>query len=201
MDVLAVTIWSDFTCPFCYVGLARAQWLEREHGAQVTWLPFFLHPEYPPEGLPRSDLERRYGPGVHEHTQRLVEAAGLTYNPSPRLPNTLHAHQVTELARDRGLHDPVHHRLMHGYWSEQADLGDDETLLDLASEAGLDRDEAASALAEGRYSDRLVGSTQDANRLGINAVPAFVLDNRLLVLGAQPEEAFEQAVAQLEGPS
>ena len=105
---------------------------------------------------------------------------------------------MTELARDRGLHDAVHSRLMHGYWSEEKDLGDDETLLDLAAEAGLDREEAADTLAERRYSDRIVASTQDANRLGINAIPAFVLDRRLLVLGAQPEEAFEQAVAQLQ---
>ena len=49
-----------------------------------------------------------------------------------------------------------------------------------------------------RYADRIVASTQDANRLGINAIPAFVLDRRLLVLGAQPEDAFEQAVAQLQ---
>jgi predicted DsbA family dithiol-disulfide isomerase len=163
----------------------------------VDWLPFFLHPEYPAEGVPRSDLERRYGPGIHEHTRRVVEAAGLTFDPSPRLPNTLHALQVTELARDHGLHDPVHRRLMHGYWSEQKDLGDDEVLLQLAGDAGLDRDEAAAAVAEGRYADRVAASTQDANRLGINAIPAFVLDRRLLVLGAQPEEAFEQAVAQL----
>jgi predicted DsbA family dithiol-disulfide isomerase len=70
-------------------------------------------------------------------------------------------------------------------------------LLDLVAEAGLDRDEAAEVVAEGRYSDRVVASTQDANRLGINAIPAFVLDRRLLVLGAQPEDAFAQAVAQL----
>jgi predicted DsbA family dithiol-disulfide isomerase len=147
--------------------------------------------------VPRSDLERRYGPGVHEHTRRLVEAAGLTFDPSPKLPNTLNALLVTELARDQGLHDPVHARLMHGYWSERKDLGDRDVLLDLVEEAGLERGEAAAVIAERRYADRVVGSTQDANRLGINAVPAFVLDNRLLVLGAQPEEAFEQAVAQL----
>jgi protein disulfide-isomerase len=127
----------------------------------------------------------------------MVEAAGLTYDPSPTLPNTLHALVVTELARDRGLHDPVHTRLMHAYWSEGRDLGDDEVLLDLVAEAGLDRVEAEAALAERRYSDRVIASTQEANRIGVNAVPAFVLDRRLLVLGAQPEEAFEQAVAQL----
>jgi predicted DsbA family dithiol-disulfide isomerase len=87
---------------------------------------------------------------------------------------------------------------MHAYWSEGRDLGDDEALLDLVAEAGLDREEAADVIAERRYADRVVASTQDANRLGINAIPAFVLDRRLLVLGAQPEDAFERAVAQLQ---
>jgi predicted DsbA family dithiol-disulfide isomerase len=127
----------------------------------------------------------------------MVEAAGLTFAPSPKLPHTLHALQVTELARDRDLHEPVHTRLMHAYWSEEADLGNDDVLLDLVVEAGLDRDEAAAVIADGAYADRVAQSTQDANRLGINAIPAFVLDRRLLVLGAQPEQVFEQAVAQL----
>ena len=126
----------------------------------------------------------------------MVEGAGLTFAPSSKLPNTLHALQVTELARDRDLHEPVHTRLMHAYWSEEADLGNDEVLLDLVAEAGLDRDEAAAVIADGRYADRVAQSTQDANRLGINAIPAFVLDRRLLVLGAQSEELFERAVAQ-----
>jgi predicted DsbA family dithiol-disulfide isomerase len=104
---------------------------------------------------------------------------------------------VTELARDRGLHEPVHTRLMHAYWSEGRDLGDDDVLLELVTEAGLDRDEAAETIAEDRYVDRVTASTQEANRIGINAIPAFVLDRRLLVLGAQPEMVFEQAVNQL----
>jgi predicted DsbA family dithiol-disulfide isomerase len=163
----------------------------------VEWLPFFLHPEYPEEGLERTDLERRYGPGIHGHTQRVLEAAGLTYNPASTLPNTLHALQVTELARDRGLHEPVHRRLLDAYWAEARDIGDDEVLLGLVAEVGLDRDEAAETIAAGRYADRIATATKEANRLGIHAIPAFVLGGRLLVLGAQPEDVFEQAVAQL----
>jgi predicted DsbA family dithiol-disulfide isomerase len=86
---------------------------------------------------------------------------------------------------------------MHAYWSQGQDLGDDDVLLDLVAEAGLHRDEAAAVLMDGRYSDEVVASTREANRLGINAIPAFVLDRRLLVLGAQPEALFEQAVRQL----
>ena len=129
----------------------------------------------------------------------MIESAGLTFNPSASLPNTLHALKVTELARDVGLHEPVHTRLMHAYWSEGKDLGDDETLIDLVAEVGLDRDEAAGVIAEGRYADRIAASTQEANRLGIYAIPAFILGHRLVVMGAQPEELFEQAVEQLEG--
>jgi len=131
----------------------------------------------------------------------VIEAAGLTYAPAPTLPNTLHALQVTELARDRGLHEPVHTRLMHAYWSEQTDLGDDEVLIDLVAEAGLDREEAAGVIAEGSYADRVAASTEEANRHGIHAIPAFVLGGRLLVMGAQPEEVFEQAVEQLAAAS
>jgi predicted DsbA family dithiol-disulfide isomerase len=127
----------------------------------------------------------------------MIEAAGLTFNPSPTMPNTLHALQVTELARDAGLHEPVHTRLMHAYWSEGTDLGDDESLLDLVAEAGVDRDEAAAVIADSRYADRIAASTQEANRLGIYAIPAFILGRKLVVMGAQPEELFERAVEQL----
>jgi len=184
------------------VALERAAWLEREHGAEVDWLPFDLHPEYPPEGIAREELQRRYPEDVHERTRRMVEETGLTYGPPPELvPNSRKALEVTELARDRALHEPVHTRLMHAYWEEGQNIGDEEVLLGLVVEAGLDRGEAAAALAERRYADRVDASTHAANRHGINAIPAFVLDGRLLILGAQPHAAFEQGLAQIKAVS
>jgi predicted DsbA family dithiol-disulfide isomerase len=184
------------------VALERAAWLEREHGASVEWLPFDLHPEYPPEGIPREELQRRYPADVHERTRRMVEAAGLAYNPPPGLvPNSRKALEVTELARDRGLHEPVHTRLMHAYWEEGQNIGDEEVLVRLVSDAGLDPEEAVAALADRRYADRVDASTYAAQRQGVNGIPAFVLGERLLILGAQPHEAFEQGLAQLEAAS
>jgi predicted DsbA family dithiol-disulfide isomerase len=184
------------------VALERAAWLEREHGAHVEWLPFDLHPEYPPDGIPREELHRRYPEDVHERTRNMVEAAGLSYNPPPDLvPNSRKALEVTELARDRGLHERVHTRLMHAYWEEAQNIGDEDVLLRLVGEAGLDADEARAALAERRYADRVEASTQAAQRQGVNGIPAFVLDERLLILGAQPHETFEHAFVQLEGVS
>jgi predicted DsbA family dithiol-disulfide isomerase len=177
----------------------RAAWLQRRFGAVIEWLPFDLHPEYPPEGIPRSELHRRYGADAQENVRRMVEACGYTYNPPPDVvPNSQKALEVTELARDEGLHEAVHSRVLDAYWSEAANIGDEETLLSLVAEAGLDRAGAAEALADGRYRERVLAATREANAIGINAIPAFVLDNRLLLVGAYPHEVFEQAFARLE---
>jgi predicted DsbA family dithiol-disulfide isomerase len=168
-------------------------------GARVIWLPFDLHPEYPPEGLPRQQLLDRYGPGMTERMQRFFAARGLDYNPHPDVvPNSLRALQLTELARDLGRQPEVHDRLMDAYWSESRNIGDAEVLRQLAAEVGLPEVEVEEVLAGDRYRDRVRESTRQAVSFGANAVPAFVLDRRLLVLGAQPEDVFEQAFAQLE---
>jgi predicted DsbA family dithiol-disulfide isomerase len=87
---------------------------------------------------------------------------------------------------------------MHAYWSEGADIGDDEVLLGLVAGAGLDRAAAERAIADETYVNRVLDSTRRAHAHGINAIPAFVLDDRLLVMGAQPHATFEEAMTLLE---
>lgn len=165
----------------------------------MNWLPFDLHPEYPPEGLPREQLLARYGPAMTERMSEFFAARGLSYNPHPDVvPNSMRAQQLTELARDLGRHEEVYDRIMEAYWSEAQDIGDVELLRRLAAELGLPEEDVEEALTTDRYRDRIVESTWQAASVGANAVPAFVLDRRLLVLGAQPNEVFEQAFAQLE---
>jgi predicted DsbA family dithiol-disulfide isomerase len=164
----------------------------------VTWLPFDLHPEYPQEGIPREQLTARYGESGREHVRRMFEAAGLTYNPNPEVvPNSMRALRVTELGRERGLHKQVHDGLMTAYWDEGRNIGDPDELLELATETGLDRAEVEDVLAGDAYLDRVRSSTAEAQSVGVTGVPAFVLDGRLLVLGAQPREVFEAAFERL----
>ena len=165
----------------------------------MDWLPFDLHPEFPPEGVVRSEYVGRFGIDADDVTRRAIEGAGFPYAPPPRIPNSRRALAVTELARDRGLHEAVHSRLMRAYWSEGVDIGDEEALLELVTEAGVDRAEAGTALADGEYVERVLESTRQAHAQGINAIPAFVLDERLLVMGAQPHGIFEQAMTILDG--
>ena len=164
----------------------------------MTWLPFDLHPEYPPGGIPREELNARYGASHQDWMRKRFADEGLVYNPPPDVvPNTMSALRVTELARERGLHQAVHDRLMDAYWSEAQNIGDEDVTRDLAVEAGLDGADVDEVLAGDQFRDRVQGLTGQAVSIGITGVPGFLLDRRLLVLGAQPRQVFEQAFAQV----
>ncbi len=193
-----VMIWSDFVCPFCNVARERAAFLREEAGARIDWLPFDLHPEYPPEGIPRAELVRRYGASFSNSVRRMNEEAGLVYNPHPeRVPNTRRALELGEWARARGAYDAVHERIMNAYWTEGRDITGWDVLAPLVVEAGLDADDARAEVDSGAFKAPVNASTRVAQEHGIAAVPAFVLDGRLLVSGAQPHEVFRAALAKV----
>ena len=158
-------------------------------GAEIAWLPFDLHPEYPPEGVPR--------PPSTGQMEAVFEANGLVYNPPPVRSNSMRALRLAELARERGLFDAMHARLFDAYWAEAQDIGDPDVLRALAADVGLDG--ADEILESDAYRDVVHQSTAEAHGAGVTGVPAFVLDRRLLVLGAHPRETFERAFAQLGG--
>ena len=134
-----------------------------------------------------------------EHVHNFFAARGLEYNPHPEVvPNSMTALRLTELARDRGRHGALHDRLMDAYWAEARNIGDPAVLREEAAEVGLPAGDVEDVLAGERFRDRVEASTREAHALGANAVPAFVLDRRLLVLGAQPLELFERAFAHLD---
>jgi predicted DsbA family dithiol-disulfide isomerase len=111
----------------------------------------------------------------------------------------MRALRVTELARERESHAAVHDRLMDAYWAEAQDIGDPGVLRTLAVEAGLDGADVDEVLGGDAYRDRVHGLTAQAVSIGITGVPGFLLDRRLLVLGAQPQAVFERAFEQLSG--
>ena len=133
-----------------------------------------------------------------EHVRRFFAERGLDYNPHPDVvPRSLAALRLSELARDLGRHEALHDRLMDAYGAEAQDIGHPDVLRQQAAAVELPADEVEDVLGGERYRDRVEASTREAHALGADAVPAFVLDRRLLVLGAQPLELFEQAFSRL----
>jgi predicted DsbA family dithiol-disulfide isomerase len=85
---------------------------------------------------------------------------------------------------------------MDAYWAEATNIGDPDELRRLAAEIGLDAAEVDRVIADSSaYLDLVHGSTRQAQSIGINAIPAFLLDRRLIVLGAQPLRVFRDAFA------
>lgn len=131
----------------------------------------------------------------------MFEAAGLPHAPRlEKVPNSRRSLMLGELARDRGVLDDLHPRLFDAYWARGLDLGDEGVLAEEGTAAGLDEGEIAQALQDPSYLERVLDQTRAAIEVGVTGVPAWVLDERLLVPGAQPHEVFERVMERLGYP-
>jgi predicted DsbA family dithiol-disulfide isomerase len=128
----------------------------------------------------------------------MFEQAGLPHaEPLEKVPNSRGALMVAELARERGAFDQMHPRLFDAYWARGEDIGDQQVLVREGTAVGLDDAEIVAVLKDGRYLPRIEEQTQAALEIGAGGVPAWVIDQRLLVPGAQPHEVFAGALEQL----
>jgi predicted DsbA family dithiol-disulfide isomerase len=171
--------------------------LKKEYDVQVDWRPFFLRPETPPEGwtLPASIRERMKDP--NNPLKRRAAAAGLKMVEREVVPSTRRAHQAAEFAREAGKLEPFHAALLRRYWSEGEDLWQWDTLRGAAQDAGVDPDAMQRAVEEGRYAQAVENAVREAQAMGIQSVPTFVLADRFGLQGAQEYPVFQQAMARL----
>lgn len=199
---MQVEIWSDIACPWCYIGKRRfeAALAEFEHRDEVelTWRSFELDPTAPPEreGDLAEHLARKYGMALadaREKQQQMTEVAaaeGVSFRfDSVRSGSTFDAHRIVHLAAEHGLGDAMKERLLRAYFSEGKLISDHQTLTGLAVEVGLAEAEVAATLASGRYDAEVRNDETTARRLGISAVPTFVVDRALAASGAHPPDA------------
>ncbi len=180
----------------------RVEWLRRQLDAEVEWFPYHLHPEYPPEGLPREVLVARYGDHF-EQVKAMVAESGLGYQPHESIvPNTRTALELTEWARAQGpeAHEALHARIMDAYWAEGRDITRWEELERCVSDVGLDAAAARDAVESGAFAEAVDSWTGWAQGHGISAIPAFVFNQRVLVSGAMPHEVLAKAAEQAQEP-
>ena len=130
-----------------------------------------------------------------EQVQQVAAQEGLRYDfAGGVMVNTFDAHRLTHLAREHGLGDAAHERLMNAQLVQGRVLNDVDTLVELAGEIGLETERARTVLEGGEYADQVRADIDDARRLGATGVPFFVLDRALGISGAQPLEVFSAAL-------
>jgi predicted DsbA family dithiol-disulfide isomerase len=200
---MRVDIWSDLVCPWCYVGKRRFEKalarFDNRDDVQVVYRSFQLNPAAPRDTTSsrREMLMRKYRRSpdqVVEMDARMTQTAaaeGLEFNLEGTLTgNTFDAHQLVHLAHAHGLQDAVVERLFRAYFTERQSLFDQQTLVNLGADAGLNRDETAAVLGDNRYAHAVDADIEIAHRLGVTGVPFYVINDRYGISGAQAPETF-----------
>ncbi len=197
-----VDVFSDYTCPWCYVGWAR---LERALGSlpdgvevAVRWRPLEIHPDVPPEGMPVEELP--YAPDRWRTMQEalLLAAAeeGLDVGKRPKVSNThlALASGAYAQAEEPERFAKFHETLFKGYFTEGRDLGERSVIDDLAALSGLDAARLSEALDTGRYEPELEAAAAEARAAGIRGTPTFVFGGSYAVAGAHPAEQLRRMI-------
>lgn len=204
---LTVEIWSDVQCPWCYIGKRRFETALADSGEHVaiTYRSFELAPDTPVDydGTPADYLSERKGISREQasemmaHVTGLAAQEGLAYDfDHVHQTNTVLAHELLHLARERGLQAELKERLLAAYFEQGRHVGRVDQLVDLGTDVGLDADEIRAALADHRYLPAVKADVAQAAAYGIRGVPFYVIDGALGVSGAQSPETFVAALAQ-----
>ncbi len=194
-EKLKVIVYSDYICPFCYIGFHRIEKLKEQFEFDIEWRPFELHPEIPKGGVSLNQLPfpREYLEMVLANVKRLADEDGLNVKFSEKLPNSQLALYISEFARKEGKFAEFHKLVFEKYWKEGNDIGDLSLLLDLAESIGLNRYEIEDYIKSDEPRNELRKYLSEIRSYGINGVPAFIIGEQI-IFGAQPYETFKNII-------
>ena len=170
--------------------------VRRSHEFEMVLVPFELRPNMPPEGLQMGELQAEgHSNRVEEHLHRIAEKEGFALVLPDFLPNTHKAHTVAEIGRDQGaeIHLQAHRAVFDAYFGRGLDIGDEAVLLEVAAGVGFDRDTVERAWREDTYGERLHQFRHVALQLGIDATPATLVCNELII-GSRPAAVMREAL-------
>lgn len=208
IGVMKIEIWSDIMCPFCYIGKRRLEKalesFEYRDQIVIEWKSFLLNPgmKTDPSKNSLAYLSEVKGWSM-EQTKQITEqvvamaaAEGLDYDmENTVVANAYQAHRLLHFAKSNGFGSPMKERLLRAYFTEGLNIDDTETLINLASEVGLEKVEVKACLDSDAFLKEVNEDVQEAQQLGVRGVPFFVLDRKYGISGAQQDEVFQQTIA------
>lgn len=209
---MKIEIWSDYVCPFCYIGKRRLEEALKETDlegkAEVVFKAYELDPNTPvgvagsvPEGL-----AKKYGISLDEAKNMLGNVAeqaktvGLDYDvEGMKGANTFNAHRLAKLAESEGKDAAASERLLRGHFVNGEVLDNEDTLLAIAEEVGLSKERTQQMLHSDEFAADVKKDIAEAGQIGVKGVPFFVINRKYAISGAQPVEAFMEALKKVAG--
>lgn len=204
-----IEIWSDIMCPFCYIGKRHMEAALKsfpENNFRISWKSFQLDPTI--SSQPGKDvysyLAERKGLSVdqsrslHADVAARAAAVGLDYQfDKTIIANSWKAHRLIQLAKQKGLDDQIEERLFLAYFTEGEDLNDENTLMRLGVQVGLNPLDIRDAIQSDSFDEAIRSDIQEAQTIGVRGVPFFVFNRKYAISGAQPVEVFVETIKAL----
>ncbi len=207
---MRIDVWSDVVCPWCYLGKKRLEaaldGLDFADEVEVRWRAFQLDPTATsePKDL-RAAIDRKYGPGAFDGMQKRLGALGAEVGIEYRFDRAQRVTSVPALALVAWVEGELgpeaaarlHDRLFQAYFTDGANIADPSNLVDWAVEVGADRELAGEAVATGAGRDSVVADLEAAAERQLTGVPAFVIEDRHLIPGAQDVDTMQKILARV----
>ncbi|ADC49851.1 hypothetical protein BpOF4_08975 [Alkalihalophilus pseudofirmus OF4] len=200
---MKIEVWSDFVCPFCYIGKRRLEkaleQFDDRNAVELIFRSYQLDPdaERNSEDHLYDVLAKKYGmtrekaKEMSDQVAMQAKEEGLVFNFDTSIrTNTADAHRLAHFAYEQGKGLEVTERLLKAYFTDSLHIGDRDILSKLAAEAGVDKEEAEELLSSDRFKDTVEKDQQEGMTLGVKGVPFFVFERKYAVSGAQPTHVF-----------
>ncbi|MBD8523150.1 DsbA family oxidoreductase [Lysinibacillus fusiformis] len=204
---MKIEIWSDYVCPFCYIGKKQLEQAIEDTGfggqVELVYRSYQLDPNTPVDSniTVYESLAKKYGMTLEKAKEMTLgvtaraKEVGLNYDFSNLMEeNTLKAHRLVKWAEQQGDVTALVEALLHSHFIEGKRIGQEDVLLDIAEQVGLQRAEVAKILAVDEFKNEVEADIQEGLQLGVRGVPFFVLNRKYGISGAQPQEVFEDTI-------
>lgn len=179
----------------------RIERLRKEHGVQIKWVHFPLHPDTPQEGRSLEDLFAGRGydiPKMQAQMRARMEAEGLPYGTRTMTYNSRLAQELGAWAETQPGGKAIHDALFRAYFVDARNIGDPEVLIEIAQSVGLDAEKAREVIEQRTFKQAVDADWMKSQQYGVTGVPTFVVGHHGVV-GAQPYEALEELLKQAQG--
>ena len=206
MKTLKIEMVHDVVCSWCPIGYSNLKQALRntQTKAEIRFLPFELNPDMPEKGeqigahlMRRNNWDQAQ---LNHYRQHLLSVAGkakveIDFDKRTHYFNTNLAHRLMHLAEKVGKQQEANELLIDAYFKHGMNIGDEETLLELAQRIGLDPLGTRSELKSRRTTEELNAKKRRVNALSIASIPAFLINESLFVSGSNSVEYFENLLA------
>ena len=197
---IKVTVYSDYICPFCYVGHHRLMRLKDSYDLKINWCFLEIHPENSAQGEPVTDLDysSEFWDELMTNLKRVAEEDNIPLAEHTFTTNSRDASLLSEASKQLGgkTFYQLHEKLFTAFFVEKKNIGDKDVLRNIARECGINDHTIDTAWTEDRYQQRLLENLRNAKQHKIQSVPCFVFGERILT-GVVDEAIMRNAAADL----